>query len=489
VPNKKDISQIRKYLNGELDARAMHELERRAQDDPMLMDALEGYERAKGDQKANLADLTNRLQQRTEAKVKRMFPWVPVSVAASILIVLGVGMWMITNKQPAKPQQTAEVVKSEVKEKPAEKQLLKRDSAPTISAPAAAKYNAKQSVADKEAMVADANSAPAAVEPQEYKSTDQLKNVPPKIDTALFVRKAFAGRSVADSTSVGYLSPNVVAKRSFNADQPLKTKAEGVTFTQKAKPNNNAELAKMGLPPNPEIAQTSLDKPRYQPRQDSPALNDLVVTNKYASKDKKAINGSPASINPGAPVSGKVLTGKIISKDDGQPIVGATVKVKGANFGVVTNVEGKFVLRNVGGDQTIAVAYIGYNSKNVSINNKDSLNIVLEPNSSSLNEVVTTGYSTVHKDNDAPFDDPKPKDGWPAFKKYISENAKSSDGKTGRVRLSFTVDPNGNFSDFKVRKSLSKVADQKAIDLIENGPKWIGATDGRAHEVKFNVKF
>ena len=38
----KDISQIKKYLEGKLDARSRYELERRAQDDPFLMDALEG---------------------------------------------------------------------------------------------------------------------------------------------------------------------------------------------------------------------------------------------------------------------------------------------------------------------------------------------------------------------------------------------------------------------------------------------------------------
>jgi len=48
-----DILLIRKYLNGELDARAMHELERRSLDDPFLMEAMQGYEQTEGDQKSN----------------------------------------------------------------------------------------------------------------------------------------------------------------------------------------------------------------------------------------------------------------------------------------------------------------------------------------------------------------------------------------------------------------------------------------------------
>ena len=50
MSREKDILQIRKYLNGELDAAAMHELERRALDDPFLADAIEGFEHAGGGQ-------------------------------------------------------------------------------------------------------------------------------------------------------------------------------------------------------------------------------------------------------------------------------------------------------------------------------------------------------------------------------------------------------------------------------------------------------
>ena len=56
-----DILLISKYLNGELNTKAMHRLERRAQDDPFLMDALEGYDRAADDQKAQLDELGSML--------------------------------------------------------------------------------------------------------------------------------------------------------------------------------------------------------------------------------------------------------------------------------------------------------------------------------------------------------------------------------------------------------------------------------------------
>src|ERR1700733_7034161 len=93
-----DISQIRKYLNGELDARAMHRLERQAQDDPFLMDALEGYQNAKSDQQMNLNELVTRLNDRVSEKRSRIIPLRVMGIAASVLIICGAGVWWLKQK-------------------------------------------------------------------------------------------------------------------------------------------------------------------------------------------------------------------------------------------------------------------------------------------------------------------------------------------------------------------------------------------------------
>ena len=95
-----DILLIRKYLNGELDARAMYKLERRAQDDPFLMDALAGYESNVKDETKNLHELTERLQQRVAKKERRLIPFRLMAIAALVLIFLtAVLLWFI-NRQP-----------------------------------------------------------------------------------------------------------------------------------------------------------------------------------------------------------------------------------------------------------------------------------------------------------------------------------------------------------------------------------------------------
>ena len=122
-----DILLIRKYLKGELDARAMHQLEARAQDDPFLMDALDGYENAGGDQQNNIADLSSRLQQRLERKERRIIPFRWLAIAASVLVVFTIGWLWLSNgpKPPAK--QVATVEKPPVKTSPV--QPLAKDTA------------------------------------------------------------------------------------------------------------------------------------------------------------------------------------------------------------------------------------------------------------------------------------------------------------------------------------------------------------------------
>jgi len=92
------------------------------------------------------------------------------------------------------------------------------------------------------------------------------------------------------------------------------------------------------------------------------------------------------------------ITGKVIGSDDKQPVIGATVKIKGTNVGVVTDVNGVFALNANTGD-VLVISYIGYQAKSVSVTGPSLGTIALEVTNSTLNEVVVTGYQTqVKKD-------------------------------------------------------------------------------------------
>ena len=83
-------------------------------------------------------------------------------------------------------------------------------------------------------------------------------------------------------------------------------------------------------------------------------------------------------------------TGKVsgVVKDtNGEPLIGATVMVKGTTNGVSTDVDGKFTIGNAAG-KTLVVSYVGFKTKEVKAANAG--NIVLESSSQSLDEVVVT---------------------------------------------------------------------------------------------------
>lgn len=90
------------------------------------------------------------------------------------------------------------------------------------------------------------------------------------------------------------------------------------------------------------------------------------------------------------------VTGKVIGSDDNQPIIGATVHIKGSTVGTMTNLQGAFSINAKQGD-ILVVTYIGFAIKEVSVTNQANYDIILSPSQSTLDEVIVTGYSTEKK--------------------------------------------------------------------------------------------
>lgn len=97
-----------------------------------------------------------------------------------------------------------------------------------------------------------------------------------------------------------------------------------------------------------------------------------------------------------ATAQNQTITGLVISEEDGQPVVGASVLVKGTSLGTITNIDGKFTLTNVPKtSKMLQVTYIGMKAQEVAI--KSSMKIVLKSDTEILDEVVVTAYGTAAK--------------------------------------------------------------------------------------------
>lgn len=85
-----------------------------------------------------------------------------------------------------------------------------------------------------------------------------------------------------------------------------------------------------------------------------------------------------------------------VKDSSGLPIPGATVVVEGSNKGTVTNLKGNFSLEVPNG-KAILISFIGYQSQRIVPNNQTQINVTLEEDQTSLDEVVVVGYGVQEK--------------------------------------------------------------------------------------------
>jgi len=89
------------------------------------------------------------------------------------------------------------------------------------------------------------------------------------------------------------------------------------------------------------------------------------------------------------------ITGKVTSSDNGDPLAGVSVKIKGTTTGTLTSVSGAFSL-SVPANATLVFSYIGYVSQEVAVGSNSTLDVKLVPDVNTLTEVavVSVGYGT-----------------------------------------------------------------------------------------------
>jgi TonB-linked SusC/RagA family outer membrane protein len=84
----------------------------------------------------------------------------------------------------------------------------------------------------------------------------------------------------------------------------------------------------------------------------------------------------------------------IVTDDTGTPLPGATVRLKGTDFGTATKENGSFTLKRASEQNIIQVSYTGFVMAEMSIDGKTTVKIQLKPGNNNLNETVVTAYGT-----------------------------------------------------------------------------------------------
>ncbi|MFD1629317.1 energy transducer TonB [Pseudopedobacter beijingensis] len=409
-----DIELIKKYVNGELDTKTMHELEKKALDDPFLLEALEGYEHFP-DSTNNITELKVRLQNRLQTKTqkptvetKKFHYW---SIAASVVILIGLATMYLNQ--------------------PKEINFAETDKLPTVPTPS----------------LTQKKGADSSFISQDVPRETKLNDIISEAELAASKKRNPVKETNEDPDLLS--SEIVVEPVSRTSNKKLIASSnEKKNINYNSKENSSKDLAPISLsaasPPAAATAKLS---------------REIII------------------------IDSTITKGIITDVNTSKPIYGAILKDIKTNIKVLTNENGEYTFPFKAGKITITAA--GYESKDVDLKSfLESTNINLKPKTAETADPLTVYVGNLRKSTSA-----KPSEGWSAFKKYLNDNNELESGETGQVIVEFIIKPNGELADFKILKSLSKLADARAIDLIKNYHSWTGAADGYANRVKVSVRF
>ena len=91
------------------------------------------------------------------------------------------------------------------------------------------------------------------------------------------------------------------------------------------------------------------------------------------------------------------IKGIVTSATDKEPLIGATVQVKGTGSGTITGINGDYILSNVEKNAVLVFSSIGFESQEIAVGSQTTINVVLKEATELLDEVVVIGYGAVKK--------------------------------------------------------------------------------------------
>ena len=111
---------------------------------------------------------------------------------------------------------------------------------------------------------------------------------------------------------------------------------------------------------------------------------------------KKAVALSALGLTCIVSYAQKTVTG-IVKDANGEPMIGVSITRNGEGQGAITDLYGKFTLKNLPPQSVLNFTYIGFKPQTVKVGNKETLNIIMEEDNTTLDELVVVGYGTMRK--------------------------------------------------------------------------------------------
>lgn len=426
---------IEKYRKGELTSAEMHALEKKALTDPFLADALEGAESiSPQDFSFDISEIDQKITSKSNKTV-----WVtPLRIAAGLVLLMGSFFLIYNFKQP-------------------NEQLASKE----IPIPTTPRVGDSTSKKDERELL-------SLNQPKEKAKTETKADL--KIETGPVPTKEDGSDEAKPGAGISssFQTAPAVADDQTKADQTSAAALSEITVEEKILERENMVST--------EPVQQNLKKE---------ALDKDIATRSQARKSKLADDIQLQ----------KIVSGQVTSYDDGLPLPGVNVALKGTANGTVTDMQGNYSIPIESGKQKLVFSFIGLQGSEVSLDKKSVVDVKLLEDVSQLSEVVVTSYKSIRDESETTVIKlAEPFGGKKAFDKYLKDNLRFPQqalarNVKGRVIIEFIVGDDGTLRDFQIKKRLGFGCDEEATRLVKDGPIWSPSTeDNIAIESNVRVK-
>jgi hypothetical protein len=427
---------IVKYKKGELSAPEMHALEKKALVDPFLAEALEGVEDISSNELTE--DVSSLNKKITNRKKKILFT--PLRIAAGIALLLG-SAFLIYQWVPR-----PETISLKMEKPKPENKNTKGEKAGSGNQP-------------KEA--------------SNKKTVDQR------------------GKSKVENKK---LTVESAVQESGKSESPVKREEQAATkIRHREFKNENAE-AEILAPVTQAPAQDSSVQQQLKIENDEDQLAKEIAGPEQKAAGAKSVSGerrksslAASKVERSVPSTKtnmpKSIFGHVVSSDDGSPLPGVNVILKGTTIGTVTDSNGDYKISADLDNRSLVFSFIGLQSQEIDASHQDKVDVQMKEDVSQLSEVIVIAMGVAKDDQAEPVIKwAEPEGGRKAYDAYLESNVKYPEEALknkikGKAGIEFTVGTDGSLSDFRVFKKLGYGCEDEIVRLVKGGPKWNPTTE------------
>jgi hypothetical protein len=122
------------------------------------------------------------------------------------------------------------------------------------------------------------------------------------------------------------------------------------------------------------------------------AKKEVTALDDVTRNERMTEHTAKKSISARDSQSATVINGKVVSAEDGSPLPGVNVVIKGTTIGTVTDITGNYTLENTSPSSTLVYSFIGLQSMEVAVGERKNVDVEMNLDVTQLSEVVVTGY-------------------------------------------------------------------------------------------------